>query len=265
MKKTTRFIAIKGSLNKFCKNDFLKAKLNEITLNVNKIIFEAYLFANMHIIRLLRQNKPIPTLNQKFFTNVLQLSSKTYKRKEMECKDKDLLLSYDIYKQNHPSDYQVGYRDYITSILNYIALEMETATQNHLVLNFYKRFFTYIKNKHPMLSKSEVCKICKGLFDKNYQLNNPIVLQYRQLLNNLPPDERLSKINPTSILQIYDEILTYNQSNNLHHFSLLPLKQSFNMSYSTLDKNGLWDLIVQDELLPGKKGDVRNLWRKIHH
>jgi hypothetical protein len=29
------------------------------------------------------------------------------------------------------------------------------------------------------------------------------------------------------------------------------------MSYITLDKNGLWDLIVQDELLPGKKGDVR--------
>ncbi len=257
MKKTTRFISIKGSLNRFCKNDFLKAKLNEITLNVNKIIFEAYLFANVQIIRLLRQNKPIPTLNQKFFTNVLQLSSKTYKRKEIECKDKDLLQSYDVYKQNNPTDYQVGYRDYITSILNYSALEMETVMQNHLVINCYKQFFHYIKNKHPMLSKSEVCKICKGLFDKNYQLNNPIVLQYRQLLNNLPPDERLSKINPTSILQIYDEILTYNQSNNLGLFSLLPLKQSFDMSYITLDKNGLWDLIVQDELLPGKKGDVR--------
>jgi hypothetical protein len=257
MKKMTRFIAIKGSLNKFCKNDFLKAKLNEITLNVNKIIFEAYLFANVHIIRLLRQNKPIPTLNQKFFTNVLQLSSKTYKRKEMECKDKDLLLSYEVYKQNHTSDYQVGYRDYITSILNYIALEMETATQNHLVLNFYKRFFSYIKNKHPTLSKSEVYEICKGLYDKNYQLDNPIVLQYRQILNNIPPDERLSKINPSSILQIYDEILTYNQNNNLRLFSLLPLKQSFNMSYITLDKNGLRDLIVQDALLPGKKGEVR--------
>jgi hypothetical protein len=108
-----------------------------------------------------------------------------------------------------------------------------------------------------MLSKSEVYKICKGLFYKNYQLNNPIVLQYRQLLNNLPPDKQLSKINPTSILQIYDEILTYNRSNNLGLFSLLPLKQSFNMSYITLDKNGLWDLIVQDKLLPGKKGDVR--------
>jgi hypothetical protein len=68
--------------------------------------------------------------------------------------------------------------------------------------------------------------------------------------------------NPTSILQIYDEILTFNRSNNLRLFSLLPLKQSFNMSYITLDKTGLQDLIVQDELLQGKKGDVREFMAK---
>jgi hypothetical protein len=136
----------------------------------------------------------------------------------MERQDKDLLESYNIYKQNHPSNYKVGYRDYIISLLNYVALKMEAATQNLLVLNFYKQFFTYIKNRHPILSKSEVYQICKGLYDKNYQLNNPIVLQYRQKLNHLSPDGQLSK-NPTSILQIYDEILTYNQSNNhLHYF-----------------------------------------------
>jgi hypothetical protein len=83
----------KGTLTKFCNHDFLKAKLNEITLSVNKIIFEPYLFANMHIIRLLRQNTPKPTLNQKFFTNFLQLSSKTYKRGGMKFNDRDLLES----------------------------------------------------------------------------------------------------------------------------------------------------------------------------
>jgi hypothetical protein len=55
MKKTTRFTSKKGTLNKFCKRDFLKAKLNNITIDVHKIIFEAYLFANMHIVRLLRE------------------------------------------------------------------------------------------------------------------------------------------------------------------------------------------------------------------
>jgi hypothetical protein len=65
---------------------------------------------------------------------------------------------------------------------------METAMQNHLVLNFYKQFFTYIKNKHPTSSKSKVYEICKGLHYQNYQLNNRIVLQYRQKLNNLSPN-----------------------------------------------------------------------------
>jgi hypothetical protein len=141
----------------------------------------------MHIIRLLRQNTPIPTLNQKFFSNILQLSSKTYKRNEMVCKDKkDLLESCNVYKQSRPNNYKVGYRDYITTILSYVALEMETETQKHLVLNFYKRFSTNIKNTHPTLSKSEVYKVCKGLYDKNYKLNYPIALQYRHKLNNLP-------------------------------------------------------------------------------
>jgi hypothetical protein len=65
----------------------------------------------------------------------------------MVCKDKDLLESNNIYKQNHPSDYKVGYKEYITSILNYVALKMETSTQNQLVLNFFhKQFFAYVKN-----------------------------------------------------------------------------------------------------------------------
>jgi hypothetical protein len=34
------------------------------------------------------------------------------------------------------------------------------------------------------------------------------------------------------------------------------------MSYITLDKSGLQDVIVQDELLQGKKGDVRELVAK---
>jgi hypothetical protein len=34
------------------------------------------------------------------------------------------------------------------------------------------------------------------------------------------------------------------------------------MSYMTLDKSGLQDVIVQDELLQGKKDDVRELVAK---
>jgi hypothetical protein len=51
--KTLKYTSIKCSLNKFCKNDYLKSKINELVLYVNKIIFEGYVLANMHIIWLL--------------------------------------------------------------------------------------------------------------------------------------------------------------------------------------------------------------------
>jgi hypothetical protein len=65
--KTLSYTSIKCSLNKFCKNNYLKSKINELVLNVNKIIVEAYVLANLHIIWLLDEDKEIPPLNQKFF------------------------------------------------------------------------------------------------------------------------------------------------------------------------------------------------------
>jgi hypothetical protein len=246
-------------LNKFCKNDYLKAKLNEITLNVNKIIFEAYLVANLHVIKLLGENKPIPPLNTKFFQNVLQLSSKLYKRKAKLCNDIQLQETFNSYEQSRPNGYKVAYRDYITSILNYVALEMETSTKNHLILNFYRRFTHYIKHKHPEMSKKEIYEVTKGLFNKNSTMTHPILHHYRAILNNVPINEVAVEKNPTSILKIYNEILTYNKANELRLFSLLPTKQSFHMSYITLDTNGLRDLLLEENLLPVSKADIRHL------
>ena len=61
------FKAIKMSLNQFCNNKNLKARINDFVLNANKIMFEAYSLANIHIIRLINENKKIPKLNQSFF------------------------------------------------------------------------------------------------------------------------------------------------------------------------------------------------------
>jgi hypothetical protein len=61
------YTSVKCSLNKLCKNGYLKSKINELLINVNKIIFEGYLLANLHIIWLLDKDREIPPLNQKFF------------------------------------------------------------------------------------------------------------------------------------------------------------------------------------------------------
>ena len=93
--KTLSYTSIKCSLNKFCKNNYLKSKINELVINVNKIIFEGYLLANLHIIRLLDEDKEIPPLNQKFFQNVLAQVSVFHHRREMQCKDLELVTTFE--------------------------------------------------------------------------------------------------------------------------------------------------------------------------
>ncbi len=60
-----------------------------------------------------------------------------------------------------------------------------------------------------------------------------------------------------SIINVYSKILTYSKANKLLLFSLLPTKNSFNMSHITIDKSALHDIIVERQLLPGAKGEKR--------
>jgi hypothetical protein len=62
---------------------------------VNKIIFEGYVLANLHIIQLLDEDKELPPLNQKFFQNVLVQVSVFQKQREMSCKDEELVTTFE--------------------------------------------------------------------------------------------------------------------------------------------------------------------------
>jgi hypothetical protein len=139
-------------------NNFLKSKINELVINVNKIIFEGYVLANLHIIWLLDEDKELLPLNQKFFQNVLVQVSVFHQQQEMQCKDKELVTTFENhYKTLQPMGYKPGYRDCINTILgNGCAVDMETATKNHLSLNFFKWCSKYIQKLHPKLSKGEV-------------------------------------------------------------------------------------------------------------
>jgi hypothetical protein len=83
-----KYTSVNCSLNKFCKNDYLKSMINKLVLHV---IFEGYVLANLHIIQLLDKDNEVLPLNQKFFQNVLAPVSMILCQKEMQCKDRGLL------------------------------------------------------------------------------------------------------------------------------------------------------------------------------
>lgn len=247
------FSVVKASLKQFCKDDYMKSKLNDIVINGNKIMFEAYCFANMHVLRCLDEGNKVPQLNQAFYQSCCAIVSTFYKKKAMEQKNKDLMTTFELYKLCRPEKYKVAYRDNITIVLNYIAIEMATATTNHLTLNFYKRFNKYLKSKYPNTTPTYRYEVCKAIYEKTYVGNDELVLEYRKKLGDKPPYENNIKNDPSFVLSVYKEILTFRQENNERLFSLLPHKGGFQMSYITVDRAVLRDIIVGEELIKTDK------------
>ena len=244
------FKAIKMSLNQFCNNENLKVRINEFVLNANKIMFEAYSLANIHIIRLINENKQIPKLNQSFFQHCCHFVSDMYERKNNKPDNNELNISYNLYSSCRPEKYKSSYRDYNSTLINYIAKDMFISTTNHLVLNFYCKIKKFFKVKYN-LDNSQIYLLLKGIYDKEYTGNNIIIQKYRDKLNNLPPTDIHIKKDPSYIIYIYNEILSYFNTYNLiknnksiRVFSLLPNKNSFTISNITIDKTVLKDIIL---------------------
>jgi hypothetical protein len=274
--KPSRFPPIKSS-----KTSFSNPKVNEIVLNCSKASFEAYCFANAHVLRLLEEGKPIPPLNNMFFQKVLSIVTRFKGRKRMECKDEELKKTYQRFESCRPKDYQVAFADNITIIYNYLATEMETCVSNHLVLNFYRRFNKYLMERYPDMPKEERYEICRALYEETYDGENAIVKKYRKILNDKIPNEKNIQKDPTPILKAYHEMLNFIEplrqnekttiqeaSGNkekekrrkrvLRTFSLLPMKSGFKMGYITIDDSVLRDLIIGERLVETRKVDKRN-------
>lgn len=260
------FKAVKMTLNTICSNDLLKERINEFVLNANKIMFESYCLANLHIIKLINQNKLIPILNQGFFQHCSQMVSFQYKRKSNLPNDLELQDTFKLYSSCRPEGFQPGFRDNFGAIINYISKDMFVSTTNHLVLNFYNRLRKYIRTKYD-LTGEQAYKLIKEIYSaEKYSGRNIIIQKWKDKLNNLPPTAPNVKKNPSFILYAYNEILNYFNNHNsdeknkeIRLFSLLPNKNSFTMSNITIDKTALKDIImsfqeneiIDDEIISG--------------
>jgi hypothetical protein len=182
-----------------------------------------YKFANLHLLRCFRDNEDLPVFNQSFFYKCSTYVSEIYLKKSQNNNIIPFDKTFEIYKLQRPTNYKPPYRDFLGSVISYLHKQMVISTINHLVLNFYKRFSRYIKDKYELDSKT-VYEICKSIYDKDYKGENIIVKKYRSILDNKPPYEKFVKKDQSNILKIYNEILTFNIQNGKRLFSLLPNK-----------------------------------------
>jgi hypothetical protein len=191
-----------------------------------------------------------------------------------------LNISFERYKKCRPNGYKIPYGDNLVAVINYMAIEMATSTVNNLVLNFYKRFNKYVKERFPEVTKEERYNICRSLYEKKYDGDNHIVLHFRNILNDQVPNETNVKKDPTPILNVYYEMLKFaeplrkmqqneiqnndkktrspNNKRTLKTFTLLPQKCGFKMIHITIDNSVLADLILGERLLPCRDGYKKN-------
>ena len=263
------FTVVKSTLNRFCNNDLIKSHLQDYLFQTNLLLNETYLFVNLHINRILENNltSNYTTLNETFFNNVFMGLKTDVKDESKRFKEMELIDTYKLYKQSLPTDFQHANTKGKSTLLQELSLQLCTITDNHLKLNFYKRFSKYLQLKHPDTDWKTIYKIVnlillsKKKFDESTDMEikqHPLVIQYRTMFLNKTLDELL-KYDVWIVLKQLREILIFNETRlineqetgleyklrtrNARLFSMLPIKQLSNLSYMILTRKPLYFLL----------------------
>jgi len=263
------FIVVKSTLNRFCNNDFIKSTLQDYCFQTNIILNETYLFVNLHINRMLEHNikSNYKKLNETFFNNVLMGLKSNVKDETNRFKHTELNNTYNLYKESLPTDFQHADTKNKSHLLKEMALQLSTITKNHLKLNFYKRFYNYLKLQHPEIDWKTLYNIVnhilmnKTKYDESKDLEikeHSLVIQYRTKFLNKTIDDLLI-CDVWIVLKQLREILIFNEATllkeqemkmeykcrtrNARLFSMLPIKQLSNLSYMTVTRQPLYYLL----------------------
>ena len=263
------FTVVKSTLNRFCKNDFIKSTLQDYLFQTNLLLNETYLFVNLHVNRILENNltSNYKTLNETFFNNVFMGLKNDVKDESKHFKEMELIDTYKLYKKSLPTDFQHADTKQKSTLLQELSLQLCTITDNHLKLNFYKRFSKYLQLQHQDTDWKTIYKIVncillsKKKFDESTDTEikqHPLVIQYRLKFLNKTLDELL-KYDVWIVLKQLREILIFNETclinehetgleyklrtKNARLFSMLPIKQLSNLSYMILTRKPLYYLL----------------------
>ena len=239
------------SLNKISIFPEINQRINDYVYNNSLIETEAYIFMNMHFMRLIRENKELPSFTQDFFQDVCCVISEMYNKEDSMKYNNEILETFYIYEKCRPENYKAPFRDNNGASINWIKKRLQTATLNHLMLNIFNRFKKYIKNKYNYTGDL-THKFAINVFTKKYSGKNKAVLFWRQQLDIINFTRKNVREDSTKILYFYYHILSFfkehnsiqtENKNKIRIFSLLPHKSSFTMSYMTISKNVLSDII----------------------
>jgi len=197
--KDSDFVTVKTTMNSFIKSEelheLIREPLENILLETNKTITEAYLLSNLHVLRML-ENKLSVIVDQDFYYNCLSaVSSGARKRSEIE--DLEFKISVDLYNSYKPKSYILPDMSHLSKgVLQNLSLQMVTNSQNFIEMRFFKIFMRYLKHKY-LLEGSEAYKIIEtilGISKDESEIKDEIITYFLDKLNELSKDIITSKL-----------------------------------------------------------------------
>ena len=155
--ETETHAMIKMKLRSFCPDTHIFNKLNKIVFDVNRLVAEAYEFANLHILRLIdKQRKDrvvlrLPNIDRNFYYRCLLAVSTNKCRVSTLGNDfKESIIAFDALRVGDEAKTKIDIRS-INAIVAEQSITMATMATNHLWMNIRNRITRFISWKHPSL------------------------------------------------------------------------------------------------------------------
>ena len=279
LNQETSCSVVKSTLNKFTKAAGLciRTPLNVIVREVNRTVAEAYMLANLHVNRMIREGHPLGELDQSFFYGCLSAVSVAGRRKT-EIKDahfRDSVQLYSSWATDCPEHWPPNSQYLASGFHQQASLQMATNTRVAVSENFHRRFKRYLRHKHQ-LDGAQAWTMLRQILGESYDGEDHVIIQYRQRMPRKPPRGRAEE-QPHLVLPLMREFLAYFESQHagertakaLRLFSLVPNKAGFECTHVKLCTNGLYGLLKRAGLeeLPSEGPSWRAaapaFWRRI--
>lgn len=255
--KDLQCTVVKTTWSTFCKPDARALPIDAILFELNKTVLEAYVLANLHVVRMCSSNQPVPKLDQSFFYGCLSAVSSSSRQKAIitDIKFRQTVTEYLSWR---PDGYVPPDSSHLASGWHQdISLQMVTNTKNSTSTMFYKRFARYLKTKY-MMDGSQAYATLKNILAKEYEGDSDLVKRYRAKLPKSPNTSGVEEY-PHLVMPLQYEFLEYfehtqslkaqESDRESRLFSLIPTKAGFECNHFKMCTNGLYGLLKRADVV----------------
>jgi hypothetical protein len=259
---------VKLSLRTFITDFGATLPIDSAVAAMKQLTVEAYMLANAHVLRLMRDKMPLPELDQTFFYRCMcEVSSSP------TANDAALEVTATLYRSRRSPRTAPADRSLVRGIMSNAAIKMATATKNNVAMELYKRLRRHLRSRLDMDGK-EANHILKDIFAIEYLGRSPVVLHFRQ---SMPPPTKANMIRePHLFMPVMYEMQQFTERNyglqGTKSFSLLPMSSGFASDYIAICNVGLHCLLrhagatvpsEQNFLSAGFADERALIWRKV--